>query len=97
MYSYIYLCRSHYKYPRYSILSTLHELTPESASQWLTQKSYKNCFLFQKECGQPYNFCRDTDNIGWVVCVHIIHDRAIIFCTNNHIILVVNNINKIFN
>ena len=87
----MYLC------PRYSILSTLNELTPESASQWPTQKLYKNCFLFQKECSWRYNFCREANNIGWVVCVHIIHDRAIIFCTNNHTILVVNNINKIFN
>ena len=36
-----------------------------------------------------------ADNVSQVVCVHIIHDRAIIFYTNNHIILVVNNINKI--
>ena len=85
------------KYPRCYNSDTLHELTLELADWQPTQKSYKNCFLFQKECSQPYNFCREADNIGWVVCVHIIHDRAIIFCTNNHTILVVNNINKMFN
>ena len=88
---------THNKYPRCYNSVALHELTPRSAGQWLTQKLYKNRFLFQKECSQPYNFCREADNVSWVVCVCIIHDRAIIFCTNNHIILVVNNINKNFN
>ena len=85
------------KYPRCYISDALHELTPRSASRRLIQKPYKNHFLFQKVCSQPYDFCREADNVGRVVCVCIIHDRAIIFCTNNHIILVANNINKIFN
>ena len=55
---------THNKYPRCYISDTLHELTPRSASQWLTQKPYKNCFLFQKECSQPYNFCREADKVG---------------------------------
>ena len=88
---------THNKYPRCYNSDALHELTPMLASLWLTQKPYKNCFLFRKECGQPYDFCREADNVSQVVCVHIIHDRAIIFCTNNPIILVVNNINKKFN
>ena len=89
---------THNKYPRCFGSVALHELTPMSAGQWPTQKPYKNHFLFQKECGQPYDFCREANNVGWVVCVHIVHDRAIIFFfTNKHIILVVNNINKIFN
>ena len=88
---------THNKYPRCYNSDALHELTPMSAGQWPTQKPYKNHFLFQKECSRLYDFCREADNVSWVVCVHIIHDRAIIFCTNNHIILVVNNINKNFN
>ena len=88
---------THNKYPRCYNSDTLHELTPTLASQWPTQKPYKNHFLFQKECGQPYDFCREADNVSQVVCACIIHDRAIIFCTNNHIILIIYNINKIFN
>ena len=84
---------THNKYPRCYISVTLHELTPRSASQQPTQKPYKIYFLFEKECGQPYDFCREADNVGWVVSVHIIHDRAIIFYTNNHIILSIKNFN----
>ena len=87
---------THNKYPRCYVLHALHELSPRSASWWPTEKPYKNCFHFEKECSQPYDFCREANNVGWVVCVCIIHDRAIIFCTNNHIILVVNNIIKNF-
>ena len=88
---------THNKYPRCYISVALHEVTPMLASQQPTQKPYKNHFLFEKECGQPYNFCSKADNVSQVVCVCIIHDRAIIFCTYNHIILFVNNINKNFN
>ena len=85
------------KYSRCYISDALHELAPRSAGQQPTQKPYKNHFLFQKECSQLYDFCREAENVGQVVCACIIHDRAIIFCINSHIILVVNNINKIFN
>ena len=88
---------THNKYPRCYNSVALHELTPMLDGRWPTQKPYKNHFLFQKECSRPYDFCREADNVGWVVCVCIIHDIAIIFCINNHIILVVNNINKNFN
>ena len=88
---------THNKYPKCYNSDALHELTPMSASWWPTQKPYKICFLFQKECGWPYDFCGEADNVGRVVYVHIIHDRAIIFCTNNHVILVNDNINKNFN
>ena len=91
------LMYAHNKYPRCYNSVTPHELTLMSAGQWPTQKPYKNHFLFWKECGQPYDFCREANNVGRVVCVCIIHDRAIIFCTNNHIILVANNININFN
>ena len=57
------------KYPRCYISDALHELTPRLAGQWPTQKPYKNHFLFQKECSWPYDFCREADNVGWVVCV----------------------------
>ena len=88
---------THNKYPRCYDSDALHELTPMSASWQPKQKPYKNHFLFQKECGQPYNFCREADYVGQTSCVCIVDDRAIMFCTKNPIILVVNNINKNFN
>ena len=52
-------------HPRCHILDALHELTPKSAGQQPTQKPYENCFLFKKECSQPYNFCgRPTISAG---------------------------------
>ena len=41
---------THNKDPRCYNSDVLHELTPILAGWWLTQKPYKNCFLFQKEC-----------------------------------------------
>ena len=95
--THVYLCISQYKYPRCCILNTLHELTHKSASWWLTQKLCKNCFLFQKECSQPYDFCREANIVGQTLCVCIAHVRAIIFCTCNQIMFIVNNIKKVFN
>ena len=57
---------------------------------------YKNHFLFQKMCSLPYNFCRETDTVGWTNCVHIIHVRTMIFCTCNQIMFIINNIKKVF-
>ena len=85
------------KYPRCCNSDALHELTPKLASQWLTQKPYKNHFLFQKECGWPYDFCREADNVDWTNCACIIHDRTMIFCTYNQIMFIINNIKKVFN
>ena len=84
------------KYPKCYNSDALHELTPKSASQWPTQKPYENCFLFQKECGQPYDFCSGADNVGQTSCVHIIHARTVIFCTHNQILIIINNIKKVF-
>ena len=84
-------------HPRCCILDALHELTPELAGRWLTQKLYKNHFLSQKECSQPYDFCRGADNVSWVNCVCIIRARAIIFCTHNQTMFIINNIKKVFN
>ena len=66
-------------HPRCCISDALHELTPKLAGQWPTQKPYENCFLFQKECGQPYDFCWEANNDSQVNCACIIHVRAIIF------------------
>ena len=57
-------------HPRCYILDALHKLTPELAGQWLTQKPYENCILFQKECGQPYDFCGEANNISQINCVY---------------------------
>ena len=76
--------------------TAIHVLTPRSAGQWPTQKSYKNQFLFQKECGRPYNFCREADKVGWTNCACIIHPRTTIFDTHNLTIPIINNIKKIF-
>ena len=97
MYSYIYTCLKIIIHPRCCISNALHELTPKSASWQPTQKSYKNRFLFQKEHGQPYDFCREADNIGWTNHVYIIHVRAMIFCTYNQMMFIINNIKKVFN
>ena len=78
------------------ILNTIHELTPRSAGWWLTQKPYKNCFLFQKECGQPYDFCREAGKVGRTHCVCIVHPRSTIFGTHNPIIAIINDIKKSF-
>ena len=83
---------THNKYPRCYNSDALHELTPKSAGQGPTQKPYKNCILFQKECGQLYDFCGEADNIGQTNCAYIIHPKTIIFCTNNLIIFIINNI-----
>ena len=42
---------THNKYPRCCDSDSLQELTPMLTGWWLTQKPYKNCSLFQKECG----------------------------------------------
>ena len=81
---------------RYHVLDALHELMPKSAGQWPTQKSYKKVLRIQKECGRPYDFCRVADNVGWRHCAYIIHVRAMLFCTYNQTIFIINNINKIF-
>ena len=76
--------------------ATIHVLTPKLAGQWPTQKSYKNRFLFQKECGQLYDFCRATNRVGWTNCVHIVHPRSTIFGTHILTMSSINNIKKIF-
>ena len=95
IYTYVYLKIN--IYPRCCISDALHELTPRSAGQQLTQKPYESHFLFQKECSKPYKFCREANNVGWVNCACIIHGRAIIFCTCNQIMFIINNIKKVFN
>ena len=77
--------------------NTIHELTPRLASQWPTQKPYKNCFLFDKECSQPYDFHWEADKVGHTNCACIIHHRANIFGTYNLYIPIINNIKKFFN
>ena len=49
------------------ILNTIHELSPRLASQWPTQKPYKNCFFFEKNAvghmtfvGRPTKLARCT-------------------------------------
>ena len=59
-------------------------------------KVIKNRFLFRKECGGPYDFCRATNKVGWTNCVHIIHPRSIIFGTHILTMSIINNIKKIF-
>ena len=73
-----------------------HNSRAELAGQWPTQKPYKNCFLFQKECSQLYDFCREADKVGQTHCVCIIHPRSVIFGTHNPIIPIINNIKKFF-
>ena len=78
-----YLINKCCNYTNYSIKFNLdvaiHVLTPKSAGQWPMQKSYKNHFLYQKECGQSYDFCRETDKVGQTNCACIVHPRTTIF------------------
>ena len=83
---------THNKYPRCYNSDVLHELTPMSAGWWPTQKLYKNCFLFEKERSQPYDFCREADKVGRTNCACIVHPKTIIFCTYNLTISIINNI-----
>ena len=69
---------------------------PRLAGSGLTQKSYKKVLRIQKECDWPYDFCGAADNVIWRHCVCIIHVRAMIFCTYNQTIFIINNVNKIF-
>ena len=46
-------------------------------------KAVQKSFSFSKECGWPYDLCGEANNVGWVNCMCIICDRAIIF---SHII-----------
>ena len=84
------------KYPRCCNSDALHELTPKLAGWQLTQKPYKNHFLFQKEHSQSYNFCREANNVSQTSCACIIHARTIIFCTRNQMSITINNIKKVF-
>ena len=78
------------------ILNMIHELTPRSSGWQLTQKPYKNRFLFQKECSRLYDFCREADRVSQTNCVCIIHHRAIIFGTYILYMSINNNIKEIF-
>ena len=76
--------------------ATIHVLTPKSANPWPMQKSYKNCFLFQKECGWLYDFCRASNRVGQTNCACIVHPRSTIFGTHILTMSSINNIKKIF-
>ena len=89
----IYLINKCYNYPiKFNLDAAIHVLTPKWAGQWPMQKSYKNHFLFRKECGQPYDFCREADKVGRTYCVCIAHPRSTIFGTHILTISIMNNI-----
>ena len=44
--------------------TAIHVLTCRPTSQWPTRESCKNQFLFQKEHGQPSDFCRVADKVS---------------------------------
>ena len=66
-------------YKNFNLKMAIHVLTPKLASQRPMQKSYKNRFLFRKECGRLYDFCRETDKVSWTNCACIIHPRITSF------------------
>ena len=70
----------------------------DSQVSWLVAnaKVIKNRFLFQKECGRPYDFCRETDKVDQTFCVHIVHLRSTIFGTHILTMSIINNIKKFF-
>ena len=75
---YIYIFNKCCNY-KFNLDVAIHVLTPKLASWWPMQRSYKNHFLFQKECGQPYNFCRETHKVSLTNCACIVHPRTTIF------------------
>ena len=48
----------------FNLKATIYVLTQRLTGRWPTGKSYKNQFLFQKECGWPCDFCRKADKVG---------------------------------
>ena len=51
------------------IPNMLHKSTPRSADQHPTQMSYEKRLRIQKECSQPYDFCRAADtSAGDISC-----------------------------
>ena len=48
----------------FNLNAAIHVLTCSLTGRWPTRKSYKNRFLFQKECSQPCNFCGKADKVG---------------------------------
>ena len=81
---------------KFNLDAAIHVLTPRLTSQQLPQKPYKNHFLFQKECGQPYDFCRETNKVSQTNWACIVHSRSTIFGTRNLTIPIINNIKKFF-
>ena len=60
---------------------SIHVLTPMVPGQLANTKVIQKSFLFQKECGRPYDFCREANKVSWTNCVHIVHPRTTIFGT----------------
>ena len=87
---------TNYSIKVFNLDAAIHVLTPKLAGQIPTQKSYKICFLFRKECGRLYNFCRATDKVGRTYCMHIVHPRSTIFGTHILTMSIINKIKKIF-
>ena len=89
----IYLINNCYNYSiKFNLDAAIHVLTPKSAGWQLTQKSYKIHFLFQKECGWLYDFCREAGKVGQTYCVYIVHPRSTIFGTHIPTMSIINNI-----
>ena len=58
-------------------------------------KVVQKMLRIQKEGGHWYDFCGVADNVVWRFYMHIIHTRAMIFCTYDQAISIISNINKI--
>ena len=74
-------CCNHtnYSIKMFNLNVAIHVLTPKLAGWRPMQKLYKKCFLFLKECGRPYDFCREAGKVSRTYCVHIVHPRTTIF------------------
>ena len=55
----------------FNLNTAIHVLTCRPTSRQSTQKSYKNQFLFQKECSRPCDFCGKADKVGWASHIYI--------------------------
>ena len=51
--------------------TAIHMPTRRLTGRQPTQKSYKKCFLLQKECCQPCDFCGVADKVSQAYCTCI--------------------------
>ena len=62
--------------------TAIHMTTHRPTGQWLTLKSYKKCFLSQKECSRLCDFCGVANKVGQAYHTCIICYTCILLMLN---------------